>query len=354
MTIQRKFILFFAGFTLLVTLSISAISIGFLKETYDRILNAANASFLPVMASHMFFKATLTFAIVSLIVVAVSIPLGILLSRRLSAPYLRIFKNLGSMAKNRLAIESASAFTTDERKVLEKYISLLVDDLKNLKEYEKVKSWKDGARMLMHELKNPLTPLKLSAQSLTLGDKDPQSIVEDIARILSSVKDIEKILSYFKELVNIEFGPLTMFDLKNHFRECNARLQQNTAFPCTLPEDSRPFTVFSEPTLITMVLTNLVSNGLAENKTEFYVDITEKNDMMTVRCITPHAHIGDPSKIFSLGYSTKGKDRGFGLFLCKKISDYLDLNIQCDQDNDSVVFSFLFKRHGATCDKTAL
>jgi hypothetical protein len=123
MTIQRKFILFFAGFTLLVTLSISAISIGFLKETYDRILNAANASFLPVMASNMFFKATLTFAIISLIVVAVSIPLGIFLSRRLSAPYLRIFKNLGSMAKNRLAIESAAEITTDERKVLEKYIT---------------------------------------------------------------------------------------------------------------------------------------------------------------------------------------------------------------------------------------
>jgi two-component system, NtrC family, nitrogen regulation sensor histidine kinase NtrY len=233
-------------------------------------------------------------------------------------------------------------------------ISLLIDDLKNLKEYEKVKSWKDGARMLMHELKNPLTPLKLSSQSLTLDCKDPQLIGEDIAMILSSVKDIEKILSYFKELVNIEFGPLTMFDLINHIRELIARLQQNTAFPCTLPGESRPFTVFSEPTLVTMVLTNLINNGLTENKTEFYVDITEKNDLMTVRCITPHARIGDPAKIFSLGYSTKGKDRGFGLFLCKKISDYLDLNLQCDQDNGSVVFSFAFKRHGAVCEKSAI
>jgi len=134
MTIQRKFILFFVSFTLLVAFLIAAVSIGFLKETYDRILHAANASYLPVMASQMFFKASFTFAVIILVVVVVSIPLGVFLSRWLTAPYMRIFKNLGTIAQKRLDIDNKDAFAVNERKLLEKYMGLLVEDLNNLKE----------------------------------------------------------------------------------------------------------------------------------------------------------------------------------------------------------------------------
>jgi len=296
----------------------------------------------------MFFKATITFVIISLIVVILSIPLGILLSQRISAPYLRIFKNLSIMAQKRLKIDTTVNLAEDERKLLEKYMRVLMDDLHSLKEYEKVKSWKDGARMLMHEIKNPLTPLKLSAQSLTLSSEKSESAGEDVTRILTSVKDIETILSYFKELVNIEFGPLSAFDFFQHFHAFTDQVKPTLVFPCILPADAKPFVVLSEPTLLTMLFTNLIKNGLAENKLDFHVDVSEINDLLSMRFITPNAHIKDALKIFSLGYSTKGKDRGFGLFLCKKISDYLDLNIQCRQEQSAVVFSIDFKRCNTT------
>jgi two-component system, NtrC family, nitrogen regulation sensor histidine kinase NtrY len=346
MTIQRKFILFFVSFTLLVAFLIAAVSIGFLKETYDRILHAANASYLPVMASQMFFKASFTFAVIILVVVVVSIPLGVFLSRWLTAPYMRIFKNLGTIAQKRLDIDNKDAFAVNERKLLEKYMGLLVEDLNNLKEYEKVKSWKDGARLLMHEIKNPLTPLKLSAQSLTINDEKPELMREEINRILSSVKDLETILSYFKELVNIEFGPLATLDIKDHIRAFIEQMKPNMVFPCSMPIDGKGFIAVSEPTLITMLFTNLIKNGISENKREFFVEVSENRNLLTIRFITPNAHIEDASKIFGLGYSTKGKNRGFGLFLCKKISDYLDLNIQFKQETGAVVFSVGFKRCG--------
>jgi nitrogen fixation/metabolism regulation signal transduction histidine kinase len=353
MTIQRKFILFFVGFTLLVALAISSVSIGFLKESYDRILHAANASYLPVMASHMFFKATITFMIISLVVVVLSIPLGILLSRWLAAPYLRIFKNIGDIAHKRLTIDKKIDLGNDERIILEKYISLLMDDLNKLKAFEKEKAWKNGARLLMHELKNPLTPLKLSAQTLTLSDKNTESVKEEIARILSSVKDIETILSFFKELVNIEFGPQIAFDIKDHFRSFIEHTNPSMPFQRNFTLDSAPFIVVSEPTLLIMLFTNFIKNGVTENNKEFHVDVSENNDLLTMRFITPNAHIDDASKIFSLGYSTKGENRGFGLFLCKKISDYLDLNIQFIQDGNAVVFSVEFKRGTVTSRASA-
>ncbi len=346
MTIQRKFILFFVGFTLFVAIAISIVSVGFLRETYDRILHAANASYLPVMASHMFLKATITFVIISLIVVVMSIPLGIYLSRRLSGPYLEIIKNISNIAQKRLSIDPKVDLGRNERAILEKYISLLMEDLNKLKVFEKEKAWKNGARLLMHELKNPLTPLKLSAQNLTLSDNNPESIKEEIARILTSVKDIEAILSYFKELVNIEFGPLEKINIKDHIRAFIEHSKTSMTFRCAMPPEGKPFIALSEPTLLTMLFTNLIKNGLSENQREFHVDLSEKDDLLTIRFITPDAHIEDASKIFSLGYSTKGKNRGFGLFLCKKISDYLDLNIRYNQDGNVVVFSVDFKRCG--------
>jgi Signal transduction histidine kinase involved in nitrogen fixation and metabolism regulation len=345
MTIQKKFILFFVGFTLFVVLAISTVAIGFLKETYDRILNAANASYLPVMASHMFLKATITFVIISLVVVVISVPIGVLLSRWLSGPYLRIFKNIGDIAHKRFAIDNKVDLGNDERIILERYISLLMDDLNKLKAFEKEKAWKNGARLLMHELKNPLTPLKLSAQTLTLSDKSPEILKEEITRILSSVKDIETILSYFKELVNIEFGPLTSFDLKAHVRAFIELNGPAMPFQCTMPPGPTSFIILSEPTLLTMLFTNLIKNGLSENNREFHVDLSENSDILTMCFTTPNAHIDDTSKIFSLGYSTKGENRGFGLFLCKKISDYLDLNIQFNHEFNSVIFSISFKRY---------
>jgi len=345
MTIQRRFILFFTGFTLLIALVISALSIGFLKEAYDRILHAANTTYLPIMASHMFVKATLTFALISFVVVIVSIPLGILLSQWLSAPYLRIFKNLSEIAQKRLRLDKKTDLGNNERIILEKYLGVLLDDFNKLKEYEKEKSWKDGARILMHELKNPLTPLKLSSQSLASGLNNPEIIQEEISRILTAIKDIEKILFCFKELVNIEFEPLSKIDMKEHVRALYEQMKISAFFSITYPENDNPFYVLSEPAIVKMLFVNLVNNGISENPEEFHVAVYEVDNLLTVDFITPHRRLYNTAKIFRLGYSTKGNDRGFGLFLCKKISDYLNLNIRFKNENNDVVFSVDFIRY---------
>ena len=343
MTMQRKFILFFSSFTLLVMLVLSAVSIGFLKETYDRILHAPNASYLPVMASHMFFKATVTFIIISSVVVIISIPCGLLLTRRLSAPYLRIFKNLNVIAQQRVEIDKKMNLASDERRILEKYVGMLFDDLNNLKEYEKNKSWKDGARMLMHELKNPLTPLKLSLQKLLLN-KD-ERIQDELKTLVTATSDIENILTCFKELVNIEFGPKESFDAIEFARVLfKEAVGAGYSFKQTDLSGMQSFPVIAEKTLLKMVYFNLVKNGLDENPADFEVVVRVNDGEMLFEFITPRRTIENIARIFKLGYSTKGDKRGFGLFLCKKISDYLDLDLKCNNQQNGVVFSIRMKK----------
>ncbi len=343
MTIQRKFILLFVGFTLLVALAISAVSIGLLKETYDRIIHAANASYLPVMASHMFLKAIVTFMVMSFVVVVVSIPCGVLLSRRLSAPYLRIFKNLSTIAQQRLEIDKKINLASDEKILLEKYIGMLVEDLQNLKEYEKEKEWKNGAKMLLHELKNPLTPLKLSLQKLLLYKEE--GIQDDLKTLATATADIEHILACFKELVNIEFGPKESFDAIEFVNSVHKEtLAMGYSFSQTELSRAQSFPVVAEKTLLKMVYVNLVKNGLDENPSDFQVSIGMADREMLLEFVTPGRTIENSSRIFKLGYSTKGDQRGFGLFLCKKISDYLDLDLRCYNQHSGVVFSIRVKK----------
>jgi two-component system, NtrC family, nitrogen regulation sensor histidine kinase NtrY len=345
MTIQKKYVLFFSGFVFLIAFLLSAVSIGFLKETYDRILHAANASYLPVMASHMFFRAVVTFAIVSGAVVAVSIPLGIFLSQQLSAPYLRIFRNLRDIAQKRMSIDDQLVGGVDEKSLLENYIGILVEDLQTVKEYEKGKSWKDGARMLMHELKNPLTPLKLSAQQLSLDQDIHGTAAEEVRRILLSIGDIEQILFMFKELVNLEFGKKTAVDIREFVDSLKSQLR-DSELSCPLRAELTPGPLFvqTETTLLRMLAVNLIRNGIEENTAGFFVEISEDTSKIHMAFCTQGAHIAESNRLFRPGYSSKGVNRGFGLFLCKMISDYLDLNLSFHNTTDGVRFSITLEK----------
>jgi hypothetical protein len=63
-----------------------------------------------------------------------------------------------------------------------------------------------------------------------------------------------------------------------------------------------------------------------------------------VSFITKDRKIDHPAKVFRPGYSGKGKDRGFGLFLSKLISDYLDLNLTFENSDLGVIFSLTFNK----------
>ena len=104
------------------------------------------------------------------------------------------------------------------------------------------------------------------------------------------------------------------------------------------------FLIIAEPSLVKMLFLNLISNGLDANREMFHVIITENNSCLTIQFITPDRKIPNNLQLFKIGSSTKGKGHGYGLFLCNKISDYLNLNLRYFQDNENIIFSIDFNR----------
>lgn len=343
MNISQRFLLLFCAVVLAACFLTSGIAIHSLHQAYVTFTHATKPELIPLMAGKMYMKAVIGFCVASCISIAIALPAGIYLFRQTSKPYLYIFEHLSDIAQKRLHLHDEKGLSESVITSIQRFLELWRFDYEKLRDYEKEKEWKNGARMLIHEIKNPLTPLKLSTQKLQLQDN--KTIQNELQTIVKATADIENILTCFKELVNIEFNPKEMFDSIEYIRELN--ISAKTEYPSiTISGEPRTgvFPVIAEKTLLKIVYLNLLRNGIEANPSDFQIKVTQLEKAMTLEFITSDRTIENTSRIFRLGYSTKGPGRGFGLFICKKISDYLDLDLKCSNRGSNVVFSI--RLHG--------
>jgi signal transduction histidine kinase len=342
MTTRKQFVITFITIQIIAS-ALMALAAGyFLSTSLDQIITASDNPILSIMHDRVMLKTIIGFIMISIIVAAISLPAGIFLSRLMIGPYLRTMQRFSTLARNRLSSEDLSGIDSGERRILEQYATVLHEDMKILADFEKARSWKDGARMLMHELKNPLTPLKLSAEQISYSRNAVSET--DISTILVSLQDIENILSMFRNLVNIEFGTKEIISIPDAIDELLCQLQTSGLhFNSTNETSGTAFRSFFEHALVKMLLINLINNSIEENPQGCSIHTFIADRVLTLEVLTRDRTIAEPSLVFKAGYSKKGTNRGFGLFLAKLISDYLDLNISCANTPSGAIFSICFK-----------
>src|ERR1035441_7497673 len=115
----------------------------------------------------------------------------------------------------------------------------MVGELKNnqneLAEFEREKAWKEMAKQVAHEIKNPLTPMKLSIQQLIISVKDKKTNFEEIFEklsntILNQIENLNQIASEFSKFARMprinleEIDLLSVKDKKTNFEEIFEKL----------------------------------------------------------------------------------------------------------------------------------
>lgn len=333
MKIETRVQLHFLLFTIAVTSLVSGVGIHYIKEIIDLFVNAPNRDLAAVMAHRLFFKSLVSFAGVAFLVSTTALIIGSLVFKRISGSFLKSVAEITGLAEKRIG-------KGNETLILREYLSLLNEDQQRLNHYEKAAAWKDGARLLIHEIKNPLTPLKLSLQNIAMTTDN-----DTVDSALASVQDIESILNSFKELVNIEYGELYQFDFITFWN--NFLRQLNYTYPSLRVSnqlEESELLINSEECLLKMVLINLIQNGTDANEEGFTLHLRSTSEKVEISAVTEERTIPDLEKIFLFGTSQKGSKRGYGLFLCRKISDYLTLNLNAENRENSVHFTFSIMR----------
>ena len=208
---------------------------------------------------------------------------------------------------------------------------LVFDDLTPIVNVQRAAAWTEVARRIAHEIKNPLTPIKLSAERLRkkFGEtiKDP-AFDECTLMIIRQTDDLKNLVNEFSQFARLPQSRPVVGSMNKVVEEALGLFRQahnNYVFDLDLDSTLPDFKF--DPDQIRRVLVNLIDNAVSASQKEIQPTIKlqtrYENDLRIARLIVIDNGEGIPSqdrqRIFEPYYSTKESGTGLGLAIVKRI-----------------------------------
>lgn len=174
---------------------------------------------------------------------------------------------------------------------------LTFDDITELVRAQRTSAWADVARRIAHEIKNPLTPIQLSAERIRrkYGKEivsDPDVFEQCTQTIIRQVNDIGRMVDEFSSFARMPSASMKPLDINEILRQ--AVFLQRVGQPdieYTLEMPSQPITLECDGRLVSQALTNILKNS-AEAIRGSEEDEIDEDGMPTVRKNAPNEKIG--------------------------------------------------------------
>uniref|UniRef100_UPI003221A4AB sensor histidine kinase n=1 Tax=Bdellovibrio sp. TaxID=28201 RepID=UPI003221A4AB len=208
---------------------------------------------------------------------------------------------------------------------------LVFDDMTPIVNAQRAAAWTEVARRIAHEIKNPLTPIKLSAERLQRkfgGTITDPAFSECTTMIVKQVDGLKNLVNEFSNFARLPQARPVVANLNSVVEESLGLYRQahpQIEFEFTKDGDLPDFKF--DPDQIKRVLVNLVDNSVSAvaKEPQPSVKITTRydKDIKTVRMTVADNGEGIPaadrSRIFEPYYSTKEGGTGLGLAIVKRI-----------------------------------
>ena len=208
----------------------------------------------------------------------------------------------------------------------------LTDQRERLIQSERVAAWRELARRLAHELKNPLFPLQLTVENLVRARALPQAEFDEVFRestatLSAEIANLKKIIGRFSDFSKMPKPELERIDARDLIaRVCT--LYANASGPAAAIEFKEdvadaPMPLLADPELLHRALSNLVLNA---------IDAMPKGGTLTLSA-RPHADrielcVADTGegltpeeceRLFTPYYTTKQHGTGLGLAIVQSV-----------------------------------
>jgi len=209
-------------------------------------------------------------------------------------------------------------------------VSKLDASASSLAKSEREGAWREMARQVAHEIKNPLTPMKLSLQylqkAINSNHPDVTKLSQNVANTLvEQIDHLSKIASDFSQFANIGNVKVEVFDLHDKIRKQIDLHSANSAITIKWQPIPHPIYVSADRTQMNRLFTNLIINAIdaLEEKENATITITESISSDTVLVSIADNGVGIPkdfqANIFTPNFTTKTSGTGLGLAMCKGI-----------------------------------
>jgi two-component system, NtrC family, nitrogen regulation sensor histidine kinase NtrY len=218
---------------------------------------------------------------------------------------------------------------------------IVIDDLTDLLRAQKAAAWQEVAQRIAHEIKNPLTPIQLSAERLLrhldrASAANPDATRTDFEKLAAEcaaligreVQTLESLVDAFSQFARFPSARLAATDLNaivssalDLFRGRLEGISVRATFASSLPS------VKADPELLRRVVANLIDNAAEAMEGSAIRELTvatraESDDDAVVIEISDSGHgisPQDKERLFLPHFSTKDRGTGLGLAIASRI-----------------------------------
>ncbi|MBS1781486.1 MAG: GHKL domain-containing protein [Bacteroidetes bacterium] len=206
-----------------------------------------------------------------------------------------------------------------------------------LAQSERETAWREMAKQVAHEIKNPLTPMKLNIQylqnALQSGHPDAPKLVRQVTgSLIEQIDNLSYIASAFSDFAKMpEAKPETIF--LNELLKTAVDLFKSEKVSVHLQEADVFLPVYADRSQLLRVFTNLLQNAVEaivdEHNGIITVSLSVQDGKALVKVKDNGSGISEQvvDKIFSPYFTTKGSGTGLGLAMTKRIIEFWQGNI---------------------------
>lgn len=214
----------------------------------------------------------------------------------------------------------------------------------DLSAVERETAWKEMAKQVAHEIKNPLTPMKLSMQQLTAAynDKSPkfdETFLKVSKTILGQIENLKNIASEFSNFARMPIGEMNSVNIKEAINEVSD-LFSDEKVKINLVSVNKSIIVLADENHLKRIFINLIRNSIQAQAENINISISLSDESVIILISDDGKGIPENilPKIFEKGFTTKKDGMGLGLNLAKRYLTNIsgEIEIQSTSKNGTV------------------
>jgi nitrogen fixation/metabolism regulation signal transduction histidine kinase len=220
---------------------------------------------------------------------------------------------------------------------------LVFDDISEIVSAQRAQAWGEVARRLAHEIKNPLTPIQLSAERLEMklagkvAEPERALVAKSVRTIVDQVDAMKRLVNEFRDYARLPAAELKPVDLNAlvadvlhlYTLESSERIDSASQVPIRMELEPGCPPILGDTQQLRQVIHNLLQNAQDATEVSPRREVTIRTQWNApakrVRLIVQDSGAGFPDHILKRAFepyvTTKTKGTGLGLAVVKKIAD---------------------------------
>ncbi|MDX2136073.1 MAG: HAMP domain-containing sensor histidine kinase [Saprospiraceae bacterium] len=214
---------------------------------------------------------------------------------------------------------------------------------------EREGAWREMARQVAHDIKNPLTTMKLSMQQLERVSNDPAQaaayLKKAITRLIEQIDSLAQIASEFSMFANLDIQKKSDMVINDVVESVYDLFSEQKDVTLRLDVPYERFHINGDKNHLIRVFNNLIINAIqaipSDRKGKIRVSLYRHNDLAVVQISDNGGGIPPEirDRVFEPNFTTKTSGSGLGLAICRKIVEALDGQIRFEtRDNEGTDF----------------